>query len=297
MSRKEDVLFCKIAISNGLITEQAANKALQFCERRERETGRRPLIGAIFQKHNLMQNDEVRRIYTAVEKRLGTPVGPVLSPARGARGRGKGRRGARPAGPRGRKAKATRPVDPRTLWMGIGGLVVFVIIMVVICVLILLPSGGDEDGGDRTVLEGDSISGTVSGSGGAAGKRKAGGSSSGVSPPAVKTVETDKATKAQLDPLIYDARSGTTNPEMYLERLKTERQKLADKGYEPYQRLEDAIADLEKQIAEEGGSSEPQPGAEETTSAEPEPAAEEPAGEPAKESAEEEDLEKLLEGL
>src|SRR2546426_4065790 len=133
MSQKEDVIFCKIAITNGLVTEEQAQKVLSICQKRENEQGRRPPIGDVFAKYNLMKSQDVRRIYEAVSKRTGKPV-PQSSSA----GRGNGKTttirktGATTARFRRsglaseREPKASRGIDPTTLWMGISGGVVFV---------------------------------------------------------------------------------------------------------------------------------------------------------------------------
>src|SRR5262245_45640274 len=75
MAQKDDVLFCKIAIQNGLVTAENAQKVLALCDKREREAGRRPPIGAVFSKYNLMRSRDVEVIYEAVRKRSGGGTG------------------------------------------------------------------------------------------------------------------------------------------------------------------------------------------------------------------------------
>ena len=149
MSQKEDVLFCKIAITNGLVTEVDAQKVLALCDKREREAGRRPLIGAVFTKYNLLKQQDVQKVYDALRKRTGGAVGAerVTAAARGKGGAALKRR-AEPV-------KAKRPIDPTTLWMGVGGMVVFLGIVFVETVFVLDEDrafasqdfGGEEDAG------------------------------------------------------------------------------------------------------------------------------------------------------
>ena len=141
MSREQDLLFCKIAITNGLVSEQQAKKAIAMANQKEQESGRRPMIGAIFSKYNLISQQEVQTLYQAVNKRLGTTGVPGSDFSRGgastrgtARSRGGARTNARQsvggkpsvAGNR----KTVRKVDPATLWTGIIFGLVFIGILV-----------------------------------------------------------------------------------------------------------------------------------------------------------------------
>ncbi len=271
MSRKEDIVFCKIALTNGLITQEAAQKALALCDKKERETGRRPLIGALFTKHNLMNNQEVKRIYTAVQKRLGTTVGPQLPTGR-ARGRGgrKGRKGrGRGHDPRlDRRGKSSRPIDPKTLWMGIGGMVVFLGIMVVLILMVLNPSGPspEETAAGGVAGQGGATPGVAGGSGGSSLKGPGGGPG-GSSKVAGGAVMPERV-KIIVDQKIKDARSeiGTMAPQ-YLTSLRATKKELAAKGYPAYEPLEAMIKELEDAVAAEGGEATPEEGTSQETPA------------------------------
>jgi hypothetical protein len=166
MSRREDVLFCQIAIANGLLNEDTAKKALSICDRHEVEAGRRPPIGSMLTKKNLLAASDAQRIYQAVQKRLGN-AGIAPAPSRGTRGAarnslraGRGRSGAvasRGAGARGERGAsgARQPataIDPTTLWMGIGGMVAFLVIIGVILFLVLRKPGEKPEIRDKRLL-------------------------------------------------------------------------------------------------------------------------------------------------
>jgi hypothetical protein len=127
MGRQDDILFCKIAVTNKLVTAQQASKCLAICDRREVEAGHRPMVGHVFSKYNLLKAQEVQRINAAVNKRLGRTAadgGVGVEPRRAGRG---------PAAPQERRAAAK--IDPQTLWLGIGsGVIVLggVIVLLVI---------------------------------------------------------------------------------------------------------------------------------------------------------------------
>ncbi|MCZ6795908.1 MAG: hypothetical protein O7J95_20050 [Planctomycetota bacterium] len=150
-AQEQDLLFCKIAISTGLVSEEQAQKCLAFCERRQREGGRRPMVGAILSKYKILRAEEVQRVYSAVSKRLGTSNSVAHlssgSGGRSARGTASRRRGgrSRTRAPGGRihggTAAAARRVDPNTLWMGIGFGVVFIGVIVAILVVLIYSSG------------------------------------------------------------------------------------------------------------------------------------------------------------
>jgi hypothetical protein len=147
MAREEDILFCKIAVSNGLVTEENAQKCLAMCDRQQREGGRRPPVGAVLAKHGLLRQEDVRRLNEAVAKRLGQPVSAGVPPARSARGgRGRGERDDRPERGRGRGRRsgggAPRQIDKATLWKGIAGGVAFLAIFGTTVVLLIRESRG-----------------------------------------------------------------------------------------------------------------------------------------------------------
>ncbi|MEM7231960.1 MAG: hypothetical protein AAF517_07300, partial [Planctomycetota bacterium] len=93
MGRQEDIVFCKVAIQAGYVSEDQAQKCLALCDRREREGNRRPMIGALFTKHNLLSQDQAQQVNHAVRKRLGTPAPGTAAPRGGSSRGGAGRRG------------------------------------------------------------------------------------------------------------------------------------------------------------------------------------------------------------
>ena len=138
MSREQDLLFCKIAISSGKVAQEVAQKCFALANKMEAEGRQRPQVGAIFLKQNLLTTEDVQRIYGAVRKRMevhggGTAVAaprqraPQALPQAGAgRQRASGRAApAAAATPGAVKAikVSHRPVqeriDPFTLWSGI----------------------------------------------------------------------------------------------------------------------------------------------------------------------------------
>ena len=60
MSRETDVLFCKIAINAGLVSAENAQQVIAFCNKREQDTGRRPLVGTVFVKNQLLTAEPSR---------------------------------------------------------------------------------------------------------------------------------------------------------------------------------------------------------------------------------------------
>jgi hypothetical protein len=245
MSRQVDVMFCKIAMSTGMVTEDVAKKVLALCDKREIETGRRPLIGALFTKHNILGKDHVQRIYAAVEKRLGRSVGPVLAPVKGGRG-GEARRDKR--------AKPVRPIDPKTLWLGVGGLLVFLGIVIVMAVVLMMP--------DKKPAETTSAAG-AGGAGAASSYTPGGGSGSGPAAKAGPGAASGAARKEiprevllEVQSNINDARSEMSgDPEMRLRSLEKTEKSLRDQGYEPPPALLSALKDLRDLVKQEGGGS------------------------------------------
>ena len=137
MPRDVDILFCKIAVTAGMVSREQAQKVLVFVDRRERETGRRPIVGAVFTKHQILSPQQVQRVKAAVAKRRGESVA-VSQAGQVTRGRG----GTR-ARPRRQKAPK-RPVDQQTLVMGGAFGVIFVGVLITICYLFLVGGGGSE---------------------------------------------------------------------------------------------------------------------------------------------------------
>jgi len=139
MGREQDLLFCKIAISTKRVSQEDAQKCLAIANRFEAEGKRRPQVGEIFLKKNLLTDQDVLKIYGAVQKRMDAQGLPPPAPARAAAARagaaqpvpalaarGAASRGVAPAArPRaGRAVKARRDqagegIDSTTLWLGI----------------------------------------------------------------------------------------------------------------------------------------------------------------------------------
>src|SRR6266545_4312232 len=136
MGREQDLLFCKIAISIKKVSQEDAQKCLAIANRFEAEGKRRPRVGEIFLKKNLLNDQDVLRIYGAVQKRMDAqgvveaPPAPArtqpVQTAAGLAARPSASRGAAPARPRaGRPVRAARGqaagegIDSTTLWLGI----------------------------------------------------------------------------------------------------------------------------------------------------------------------------------
>ena len=173
MSQKQDLLFCKIAIANGRVSEDQAKKCLAIANKREQETGRRPTIGSIFSKYNLMGKQEVKFVYEAVYKRTGMPVPTAGAPAAG------GGRGGRTRKPSFADETRQRRVDPNVLWLGVAFGVIFLGIVVALVVMFVTHSGPDkpgEEGAPAIAAPAGTPAGTAAGGAGApAGTAAAGG--------------------------------------------------------------------------------------------------------------------------
>ncbi len=142
MSQKQDLLFCKIAIANGRVSEDQAKKCLAIANKREQETGRRPSIGSVFSKYNLMGKQEVKFVYEAVQKRTGMPVPMAGAPAAG------GGRGGKVRKPSFADEARQRRVDPNVLWLGVAFGVIFLGIVVALVIMFATHSGPDKPGED-----------------------------------------------------------------------------------------------------------------------------------------------------
>lgn len=242
MSAREDILFCKIAITSGLVKEVDAQKILSLCEKRERETGRRPMIGAVFEKYSLLQKQDVQRVYQAIQKRTGQAAGAERV-TRQARLRGVGSRKQAVPG------KARGKVDQKTLVMGIGSIVVVLGILGFMILKLMEPKAGTEP----VVVP---APGVGAGATGSAAKPK----------PAAKPeprgpVDAPKERIGEIHLIVSDQRAlNTENPAAGLKRLLEEKTKLEQSGYNLPQQLTDAIKDFEelaKEAAASGGSVEP----------------------------------------
>ena len=170
MSRQQDILFCKIAIQSGLVSQDNAQKCLALADRREKESNRRPMIGALFTKHNLLTTADVQRLNGAVAKRLGGDVvAPPAPPRSGGRGSDQRNGGGRARGPGGRGGRAPRPrratkIDQRTLFMGLGTGAVFVAVIVTIIILFVRGGGKKPGATESAAAAGMSNSNTSSSS-------------------------------------------------------------------------------------------------------------------------------------
>jgi len=136
MSREQDILFCKIAISTGIVSQAQAQKCLALCEKREKEGKRRPMVGALCSKYKLMSPADVQRVYTAVNKRLGASGGRSAGPTTDGKPRSqRGSRRGRRRGSTRRKTTARRKLDRNTLVVGGGFGLVFVAVLVTIVMM------------------------------------------------------------------------------------------------------------------------------------------------------------------
>lgn len=249
-------MFCKIAITNGLVTEGDAQKVLALCNKRELEAGQRPRIGSVFTKYNLMRADDVQRIYQAVQKRTGGELGGTAVQRNG-RGRGPGTAtGRRPSG-RGKAARSAKPIDPQTLWMGIGGLVVVVLIVGTLLYLVLRPSGAPKPSSASTtgVAPVDTSLPAPSEPTSAAKKPPASSPAVGAkSPPlpAGKPAALAREALQELNTLLGDVRrTAGDDPAGARARLEQEKKKFEDKGLEVPAPLLEAL----QEISGNGGGS------------------------------------------
>ena len=176
MSQKQDLLFCKIAIANGRVSEDQAKKCLAIANKREQETGRRPTIGSVFSKYNLMGKQEVKFVYEAVYKRTGMPVPTAGAPAAG------GGRGGRTRKPSFADETRQRRVDPNVLWLGVAFGVIFLGIVVALVVMFVTHSGPDkpgEEGAPAIAAPAGTPAGTAAGGAGAPAGAAAGAAAGG----------------------------------------------------------------------------------------------------------------------
>lgn len=150
MPPKEDLLFCKIAISTGLVTQAQAQKVLAICTKTEREEGRRPRIGKVFTQFKVLKAPQVQAIYQALDKRAATGNAPAPRSRRGGTsGRGStstrhgggGRSGrARNSRRPERQGPPARAVDPKTLYTGIAFGVLFLLALGIMTWMLMSPS-------------------------------------------------------------------------------------------------------------------------------------------------------------
>lgn len=134
MSRETDVLFCKIAINAGLVSAENAQQVIAFCNKREQDTGRRPLVGTVFAKNQLLTAEQVNKVNEVLARRTGVPVGRSTSRRKGpirAPSGGKRKAGSKQARQRQRVQKR-RPLDRRARTMGVGFSLIFLSVVVAI---------------------------------------------------------------------------------------------------------------------------------------------------------------------
>ena len=256
MTKEEDLLFCQIAIQTGMVNQDDAKKCLSLAQKLENEGKRRPSIGAIFVKTNLISQPNVQKLQQAVRKRQ--QVGGATA-ARGAGRRG-GVRGGRRA--RGDEPEARRRAMPKrggggrrrvsqgTAWLYIGSGVVFLVLIISMgYMLVRAAQKGAGTGGDAP---------TVTDSGGAG---------TSVPPPTVKPIEKPVSRRMDRDSDTFkefanDHRFALTDSKqfmgdgMYGQALSLLRRVLSAK--EPYyqrepelrQKIEEEIEKVEKKIVE-----------------------------------------------
>jgi len=259
MSRQQDLLFCKIAVTNGMVTEEQAKKCLALVNKREQESGRRPQIGAIFSKYNLLQRQQVQIVYDAVNKRLGGNAVPAGGLPASARERGKqrtqGRRGR--GGPR--DERAPRKVDPTTLWLGIGFGVVFLGIIIGLAAMFFGAGRGEKqtDADDTVASEsrdskaGQSANFSEPGAagGGPGGGGAGGGGAAGDSTAAPERREMSPEERNKIRLWLTDARSQSlTDEAKALELVEQLRKAIVEKSIFLTPDLESEIADFHAQL-------------------------------------------------
>ena len=207
MSQKQDLLFCKIAISNGRVTQDQAKKCLAITNKRELETGRRPSIGSVFSKYNLMQKQEVNAIYEAIAKRTGIAPPSAGVPAAG------GGRGSTQLASRGRKPsfadERPRRVDPNTLWLGVAFGVIF--LGIVVGLVWMFVSHTVEDPAEKKKSAGAGVAvpaGAEDPAAGAAATAATAAGAAGVKPPSapIKAAVMNETDRLKIRQYLSDAR-------------------------------------------------------------------------------------------
>lgn len=157
MTKEEDLLFCQIAIQTGMVNQDDAKKCLSLAQKLEKEGKRRPSIGAIFVKTNLISQPNVQKLQQAVRKRQ-QASGATAAGGAGRRGGVRGGRRTRRA--RGAEPEARRRAMPKrggggrrrvsqgTAWLYVGSGVVF-LVLIISMVYMLFRAGqeGAETGG------------------------------------------------------------------------------------------------------------------------------------------------------
>jgi len=254
MPSKEDLLFCKIAVMNGLVSETNAKKVLALVDKREKDNGRRPFIGAVFTKYNLMRTPDVEKVLEAVKKRSGGTTSAVSKSS--VRRSSVSKSGRRPRAQTTRveskAVKGEKRMDPATMWIGIGALVVCV--GIVLTIVFLVASGGGHKGGapktaavakDKEAEEAAErlkklTAAPTKGTAAAAAPVEA-------TKPALKT-ELPETIRQEVHDEISDAMS--IEPAQGLVLLEARKQKLVAENYVVPQNLEDAIKNRREAVGE-----------------------------------------------
>ncbi|MEC9352538.1 MAG: hypothetical protein VYD81_04410 [Planctomycetota bacterium] len=214
MSQKQDLLFCKIAISNGRVTQDQAKKCLAIASKREVETGRRPSIGSVFSKYNLMRKQEVNAIYEAIAKRTGIAPPSAGAPAAG------GGKGSTQLASRGRKPSFAddrpRRVDPNTLWLGVAFGVIFLGIVIGLVWMFVSHTVEDPDDKKKAGKAGSAATAGVTpgaqdpaagaAASGAAGAATAGAAGAKPPPAPVKAAVMNESDRLRIRQYLSDAR-------------------------------------------------------------------------------------------
>jgi hypothetical protein len=138
MSQQEDVLFCKIALQSGLVSQEDARRCLSYADKLEASGKPRPRIGSVFLKANLLTQPNVQRLYQAVHKRAASQSIVLREPA--ARAKRGARRGAKAEAAYEREsehAPRRRAMNPQIVALGIGSGVVLLVAIIVMFVMVL----------------------------------------------------------------------------------------------------------------------------------------------------------------
>ena len=156
MSQQEDILFCNIAIQGGMVAAEDAKRCLAYANKVEASGKARPRIGSVFMKAKILSQQNVQRIYQAIEKRGISSAESSAAQATAGRPRGRGARQE----PRRVERRPRARVDPRTLTIGIISLVALVAASMAMGIMVIrqrapgdevtTPSNHPQAGGSNT---------------------------------------------------------------------------------------------------------------------------------------------------
>lgn len=154
MSKQEELLFCKIAIETGRVSEDEAKRCLAYANKLEASGQARPRMGTVFVKAKLLGQQDVQRIYQAMQRRQGAVADSTATRTRLAQKRGRGKRGtasarrspesSAPTRDRTRPGAGPRRVSSRSMVFSILSLVAVFVMLGVIG--LLLYYAGSSDG-------------------------------------------------------------------------------------------------------------------------------------------------------